>query len=50
MTYTNYAYDMMTEIKNLKNGNLLSIETDNYLGNYLLSCYIVLAQLLNGYC
>ena len=41
---------MMTEIKNLKNGNLLCIETDNYLDNYLLYWHILLAELMNGYC
>ena len=41
---------MMTEIKNLKNGNLHCIEMDNYLDNYLLYWYILLAELLNGHC
>ena len=50
MTYTNYGCNMMTEIKNLKNGNLLCIETENYLENYLLHWYILLAELMNGCC
>ena len=41
---------MMAETKNLMNGNLLQIETDNYLDNYLLYWYILLAELMNGYC
>ena len=50
MTYTNYGCNMMTEIKDLKNGDLLCIETDNYLDNYLLYWYILLAELKIGYC
>ena len=41
---------MMTEIENLQNGNLLCIETENYLENYLLHWYILLAELMNGCC
>ena len=49
MTYTNYGYNIMTEIKNLKNGNLVCIETENYLDNYLLYWYILIAELTNGH-
>ena len=40
----------MTEIKNLKNENLLCIETDNCLDIYLLYWYILPAELMNCYC
>ena len=41
---------MLTEIKSLKNGNLLCIETYNYLDKYLLYWHISLTKLMNGYC